>query len=70
MGYSPQNHKESDTTEAHVYNKGRLSTLVCLDADLPEHLLVLQWQDCPGDPLVKIPCFQCRGHGSDPWSGN
>ena len=43
MDYSPENHKESDTTEAHVYNEGRLSTLVCLDADLPEHVLVLQW---------------------------
>ena len=21
-------------------------------------------------PVVKTPCFQCRGHGIDPWLGN
>ena len=24
----------------------------------------------PGGPVVKILCFQCRGHGFDPWLGN
>ena len=23
----------------------------------------------PSSPVVKTPCFQCRGHGFDPWSG-
>ena len=23
----------------------------------------------PGGPVVKTPCFQCRGCGFDPWSG-
>ena len=26
-------------------------------------------RDFPGGPVVKTPCFHCRGHGSDPWSG-
>ena len=26
--------------------------------------------DFPGSPVVKIPHFQCRGQGLDPWSGN
>ena len=31
-------------------------------------------KDCawefPGGPVVRTPCFHCRGHGFDPWSGN
>ena len=27
-------------------------------------------EDFPGGPVVKTPCFQCRGLGFDPWSGN
>ena len=27
-------------------------------------------RDFPGGPAVKTPCFQCRGYGFDPWSGN
>ena len=26
--------------------------------------------DFPSRPVVKTPCFQCWGHGLDPWSGN
>ena len=26
--------------------------------------------DFPGDPVVKIPHFQSKGHGLDPWLGN
>ena len=26
--------------------------------------------DFPGGPVVKTPCFHCRGHRFDPWSGN
>ena len=26
--------------------------------------------DFPGSPVVKTPCFHCRGHRLDPWSGN
>ena len=26
--------------------------------------------DFPGSPVVKTPCFYCRGHGFNPWSGN
>ena len=24
----------------------------------------------PGGPVVRTPCFHCRGPGFDPWSGN
>ena len=27
-------------------------------------------RDFPGGPAVKTLCFQCRGYGFDPWSGN
>ena len=27
-------------------------------------------RDFPGSPVVKMPHFQCRGHGFDPWLGN
>ena len=23
----------------------------------------------PNGPVVETPCFQCRGHGLDPWLG-
>ena len=26
--------------------------------------------DSPDAPAAEIPCFQCRGPGLDPWSGN
>ena len=26
------------------------------------------YRDFPGGPVVKTLCFQCRGHGFDPWS--
>ena len=29
-----------------------------------------QLQHFPGGPVVKIPNFQCRGHGFNPWLGN
>ena len=31
---------------------------------------VTQLQDLPGGPVVTTPCFQCKGHGFDPCSGN
>ena len=30
---------------------------------------MIYW-DFPGGPVVKTLCFQCRGHGFDPWSWN
>ena len=49
----------------------------CYRTDLEE---VLGWvgeqpvkspcRDFPSSPVVKTPCFHCRGHGFDPWSGN
>ena len=27
-------------------------------------------EDFPCGPVVRTPCFQCRGCGFDPWSGN
>ena len=27
-------------------------------------------KDFPGDPVAENLCCHCRGHGSDPWSGN
>ena len=29
----------------------------------------MHW-DFPGGPMAKTPCFQCRGPGFDPYSGN
>ena len=36
----------------------------------PEETIIQKdtW-DFPGSPVVKIPCFHCRGLGFDPWSG-
>ena len=31
--------------------------------------LKLLWE-FPGGPVVRTPCFHCRGHRFDPWSGN
>ena len=33
---------------------------------------ILKWNigNFPGGPVVKTPCFQWRGCGFDPWSGN
>ena len=30
----------------------------------------LSLRDFPGSPVVKTLCFQCMGHGFNPWSGN
>ena len=27
-------------------------------------------RDFPGGPVVRTPCFHCRGHGFHPWSGS
>ena len=27
-------------------------------------------RDFPGGPVVKTPCFHCKGHRFDPWSWN
>ena len=32
--------------------------------------LMFYHRDFPGGPLVKTPCFHCRGHGFNPWLGN
>ena len=32
--------------------------------------LKINIKDFPGRQVVKTPCFQCRGHGFNPWSGN
>ena len=29
-----------------------------------------RWREFPGGPVVRTLCFQCRGPGFDPWSGN
>ena len=26
--------------------------------------------ELPGSPVVRTPCFHCRGPGFDPWLGN
>ena len=33
-------------------------------------VLIQQTWDSPGGPVAKTACFQCRGPGFDPWSGN
>ena len=37
---------------------------------LIKHLKNISAWDFPGGPVVKIPCFQCRGHRFHSWSGN
>ena len=32
--------------------------------------LKVKMRDFSGDPVVKTPCFLCKGHRFDPWSGN
>ena len=31
--------------------------------------LKMRWGYFPGGSVVKTPCFHCRGHGFNPWSG-
>ena len=33
-------------------------------------ILKIHLQEFPGGPVVRTPCFHCRGHGFDPWLGN
>ena len=37
--------------------------------DMTEDNKGKRW-DFPGSPIVRTPCFHCRGHGFDPWSGH
>ena len=39
---------------------------------LPQFLQLLKVgrKGFPGSPGVQTPCFQCREHGFDPWSGH
>ena len=32
--------------------------------------VLIRRRDFPGGPVVKNPCFQCKGCGFDPWPGN
>ena len=38
-------------------------------SEMPKRYLKGGIRDFHGGPGVKTPCFQCRGHGFDPWSG-
>ena len=47
---------------------------VLKEAEVPEgndslSLTQTGGEDFPGGPGVKTPCFHCRGHGFDPWTG-
>ena len=33
------------------------------------HVSYTDLWDFPGSPVVKTPCFHCRGLGFDPWPG-
>ena len=33
-------------------------------------LILRNYQEFPGGPVVRTPRFHCRGPGFDPWSGN
>ena len=37
---------------------------------LKETPSVIMVRGFPASPVVKVPCFHCRGHGFNPWSGN
>ena len=45
--------------------------LICriLEKMIQINLFTKQW-DFPGSPVVKTPCFHCRGHRFDPWLEN
>ena len=74
VGYSPWGHEESDTTEglsAHIRNSGVSSFplgFVPMSLHHPLPFEVPSW-DFPGGPVIKTPCFQCRGCGCDRWVG-
>ena len=59
------------------YQKEKLRKLSHLQSHQKEYLGInltkevndLYLWDFPGGPVVKTPCFHCRGHGFNPWSG-
>ena len=50
-------------TEAIKYDQIEISSY--LETDV-EKIIHKQRRDFPGSPVVKTPCFHCRGHRFDP----
>ena len=40
-----------------------------ISMDITKNTKINKCWDFPGGPVVKTPCFHCRGHGFDPWLG-
>ena len=47
-----------------------IKILVFLLLSPAKRLSLVSTGDFLGDPVVKTPCFHCREHGFNPWSGN
>ena len=53
----------------NIYKKLRADTI--LNVKLPDTFFLKSGtRDFLGSPVVKIPCFNCRGHGFNPSLGN
>ena len=49
----------------------KIELLKCCDVHSQSKLRKYSLKDnLPGSPVVRTPCFHCRGHGFDPWSRN
>jgi len=45
-------------------------SMICISLTLDKAALNISGVGAiPDGPVVKTLCFQCRGHGLDPWSG-
>ena len=40
-----------------------------ISMDITKDTKINKCWDFPGGPVVKTPCFHCRGHRFDPWLG-
>ena len=43
---------------------------VCMQGTYLEDIKRVEYRDFPGGPMVRTPCFHCRGQGFHPWWGN
>ena len=78
MGYSPRGRKESDMTEQLILPFLSPNHLVALKSwgkktvkclNLSFSIFKTGLGNFPGSPVVKTPCFKCRGADSIPGQG-
>ena len=65
---SPWGHKESDMAERLNWTELNSANNFCVSSSFV-YSKITYWE-FPGGPVVKNPHFQCKGYGSNPWSGN